>query len=301
MRSNQALVFIKPHAFGNPAVQDYVAQTFKKHDINVARRLVITGADVASKNLIDQHYSVNARVGTTANPAEIFLGDEGREKFRILFNETWDDALQAGRIISGLTLQKRLATNGEGLNAVWSGYKAQKLAGGVYVAWIAEQNIYVLNGFYTSIRELFTAPQARMELMIADFDADKLPWRKFRNEVIGGTNPATAEPGSIRAYFYQQREALKMTVSYRENVIHASASPFEALIEKTIWMADWPLERDPLWQKLNKAGIKLAQLQQWRDTNPVITADGKPVPLVESLEDMDSDNTADRLIALARQ
>ena len=294
MRSNQALVFIKPHAFGNPAVQDYVARSFKQHDINVARRLVITGTDVASKNLIDQHYSVNARVGTTANPAEIFLSPEGREKFRILFNETWDDALQAGRIVSGMTLQTRL-------NAVWSGYKAQKLAGGVYVAWIADQNIYVLNGFYTSIRELFTAPQARMELMIADFDADKLPWRKFRNEVIGGTNPATAEPGSIRAHFYQQREALKMTGSYRENVIHASASAFEALIEKTIWMADWPLERDPLWQKLDKAGIKLEQLQQWRDTNPVITVDEKPVPLVESLEDMDSDNTAARLIALARQ
>mgnify|MGYP000911249140 FL=1 len=122
----------------------------------------------------------------------------------------------------------------------------------------------------------------------------------FRAEVIGATNPAAADPRSIRGSLYADRARTGLAVTYRENIIHASASPFEALIEKNLWIPEFPLGRDPLWQALKPAGLTLEQMHAWRDENPQVRFDGAAGPLVEALEDRDTDWVADRLLTLIR-
>jgi nucleoside diphosphate kinase len=299
-RLNQALAFIKPHAVGNTAALACIADTFAKNGITVVHQLDLTGDQVRATGAIDRHYAVNARVGTCQNPADLFVGPEARARFHELFCEDWDAALKQGRILSGLRAQQMLGISGEELNVLWAKQKAQKLAGGLYIIFLPELQAYVLNGFYPSIRDLFTAPHAVMRLMVVEFDADVLPWRAFRGKVIGSTNPAAAAPESIRGGLHARQKEAGLAVTYRENVIHASASPFEALVEKTLWVPGFSLDRDPLWKVLKAAGIPLDRVLRWREDNPVITVAGKLEPLVESLEDLDTDVLAARLLELVK-
>ena len=299
-RLNQALAFVKPHAASNKAALDCIARTFAQAKIKVVHKLDLTGGQVRASGAIDRHYAVNARVGTCANAAELFVGPEARARFLEAFHETWDAALQQGRILSGLSAQQKLGITGEALNTLWAKQKAQKLAGGLYVIFLPEAKAYVMNGFYPSIRDLFTAPDAVMKIMVVEFDAAVLPWRAFRANVIGGTNPAAADPASIRGSLHAKQKETGLPITYRENVIHASASPFEALVEKNLWVPAFPLERDPLWQLLKPAGIPLDKVLRWRDENPAISLGGKLQPLVESLEDLDTDTLAARLLELVK-
>lgn len=299
-RLNQALAFIKPHAAANKAALACIAATFARHGIRPVYDVTLTGGQVKASGAIDRHYAVNAKVGTCENPADLFVGPEARARFLDLFKVSWEDALQQGRILSGLSAGIKLGVAGEALNALWARPKAEKLAGGLYVILLPELNAFVLNGFYPSIRELFTAPDAILKVMVVEFDAEILPWKAFRSQVIGTTNPAAADPRSIRGALHAAGKEGGLTVTYRENVIHASASPFEALVEKTLWVPDFPIERDPLWQRLQPAGITLAQVLRWRDGNPAIPVAGKQEPLIESLEDLDTDTLAARLLELVK-
>jgi len=256
-RLNQALAFVKPHAADNPAALARIAAVFAQAGVRPVYEIELTGDQVRASGAIDHHYAVNARVGTCDNPADLFVSPEARAKFRDLFHESWDEALKQGRILSGLRAQKILGLSGEALNTLWARHKTQKLAGGLYVANLTELQAYVLNGFYPSIRDLFTAPAAHLKVMVVRFDAATLPWNAFRTRVIGATNPAAADLASIRGSLHADQKQAGLSVTYRENIIHASASPFEALIEKTLWTPAFPLERDPLWQALRPAGISL--------------------------------------------
>lgn len=299
-RLNQALAFVKPHAVACKPALDRIAAVFAASGVRTVHACELTGDQVRDSGAIDRHYAVNARVGTCENPADLFVGPEARARFRDLFHESWDEALRQGRILSGLRAQRMLGVAGEELNTLWARQKAQKLAGGLYVVFLPELQAYIMNGFYPSIRDLFTAPQARIKVMVVEFDAATLSWRAFRSKVIGGTNPAAADPESIRGSLYAGQKETGLTVTYRENVIHASASPFEALIEKTLWAPGFPLERDPLWTVLKTAGIALDRILRWRDENPAVPLDGKLGALVESLEDLDTDPLAARLLELVK-
>ncbi len=300
-RLNQALAFVKPHAAANQAALDRIAAVFAQSGVRPVYEIELTGDAVRASGAIDRHYAVNARAGTCENPADLFVSPDARAKFRDLFHESWDEALKQGRILSGLRAQKMLGITGEELNTLWARQKAQKLAGGLYAIFLPELQAFVLNGFYPSIRDLFTAPNARLKVMVVEFDAATLPWSAFRGRVIGGTNPAAADPASIRGSLFARQKEAGLSVTYRENVIHASASPFEALIEKTLWTPGFPLDRDPLWKAIQPAGLTVEQLLRWRDANPVVTLDGKTGPLVESLEDRDTDTLAARLLDLVKQ
>jgi hypothetical protein len=121
--------------------------------------------------------------------------------------------------------------------------------------------------------------------------------------VIGSTNPAAAEEQSIRGHLHDHAEAFGLRVDSRDNVIHASASPFEALCEARIWMPGWSLSRDPLWRRIHrKAGLPapaLAErLQDWHATNPTVTAAGRTAPLLDLLEDLDTPAAAAALLEL---
>jgi nucleoside diphosphate kinase len=297
---NQALAFVKPHAASNQAALDCITRSFAKAGIRVVYQKDMTGPQVRATGAIDRHYAVNARVGTCENPADLFVSPEARARFTELFKETWDAAIKQGRILSGLRAQRMLGITGEELNSLWARQKAQKLAGGLYIIFLPDLQAYVLNGFYPSIRDLFTAPGAVLKVMVVDFDSERLPWKTFRGNVIGSTNPAAADPDSIRGALNATQKEAGIAVTYRENVIHASASPFEALVEKTLWVPEFTLDRDPLWRQLKAAGIPLDSVLKWREDNPVITQDGKLEPLVESLEDLDTDVVAARLLKLVK-
>jgi hypothetical protein len=65
-----------------------------------------------------------------------------------------------------------------------------------------EPSIFVINGFYMAMREKFTKPGTSIHYYLVEWDPAKLSWEDFRGKVLGATDPATAEGGSLRRAIY---------------------------------------------------------------------------------------------------
>lgn len=292
---NQALAFIKPHVVHNKKVVKLIEEILDDAGIAIVARRIWTAAEMRAQGVVDRHYAANARTGTCLDPSRLPVDEAARREFATVFERRWEDALASGCVASGQVAQERLGISAEELNARWAKYKAHKIAGGIYVSHFAAEKLYVLNGFYPSMREIFTTEGASILVLLVNFDPVHLPWKSFRDEVIGITNPAAADEASIRGLLHDRQQALGITVTYRENVIHASASAFEALCEKALWLPELPLERDPLWQALEGSGITFERLRTWREENPLVTLDGRTATLLDLLENLDTSPTAEKL------
>ncbi len=243
---NQAFVFIKTHA-AKPEIINYVKDFFKENNIQIISEAEIKSETIKAKGLIDKHYAINARNGTIANPAELFLNKKAIANFAENFSISWEDAIKDNKIISGLSMKRELNITGEELRELWVKYKGIKIKGGLYVSYFKDYDKYVLNGFYPSIRDVFTQSNEKIIYFIAEFASKELDWKRFRQEIIGATNPNDASEKSVRGYFHKNNDEYGIVTGYRDNVIHASASPFEAFIEKNNWIENFDNNIDPLW------------------------------------------------------
>ena len=147
-------------------------------------------------------------------------------------------------------------------------------------------DIYVINGFYASMRAEYTEPGKSIYYFSVQWSASALSWADFRARVLGATDPALALDGSLRKYVLENWESLglasKPTIG--QNGVHASASPFEALVERMNWLAA-SLEDDETAQALMDAGVKKDTLLAWTK-DPQVEVDGEPASLFDTLEDM---------------
>jgi len=123
-------------------------------------------------------------------------------------------------------------------------------------------------------------------------DSD-LHFAQFLEEVRGHANPALANERSIRGLLYRQWESigLQSRPSIADNGLHASASPFEAMMERHVWL-DTRLEDDHFMRALTASvGIPPAVVRVWM-TDPVVTYDWSRCHLFDLLKGL---NTADCL------
>ena len=111
---------------------------------------------------------------------------------------------------------------------------------------------YVVNGFYLRMREPFVAPSAVVHYFVAQWpcppalasaksipsSTSPLSWLAFREDVLGATDPAVAKIGSLRRSLHDDWKHLGLCAQpgLNTNGIHASAGPFEALVEKMNWV-----------------------------------------------------------------
>lgn len=298
---NQAFVFIKPHVIGNEKATSFIMKKFEENKISIVSSGSISGDTIKADSLIDKHYSVNAKVGTTLDPSELFLNDEAKETFKKEFGLSWDDAVSQNKVYSGVAAQKKYGDiSGDELNKIWGSGEVKKVAGGLYVVHIEKDDIYMMNGFYPSIREVFTDSEAQIDYYMVDFDKTDLCWKDFRGKVIGATNPNAADPNSIRGFLCANQEKYGLKVSYRDNIIHASASPFEGLVEKLTWLEGFDFNTDPLGVKLAEKGYNGEKVLALRDENPVLTLKGyENEKLIDVLEDKDTQDVADIIFSLS--
>eukprot|EP00913_Durusdinium_trenchii_P022491 g21128.t1 len=143
-----------------------------------------------------------------------------------------------------------------------------KFGGGFYCGCL--NGLYVINGFYMAMRAKYISPDSSVYWMHLNWKSSCLTWRQFREEIVGDTDPATAaesQPGSIRGHFFKQWSefGLEAQPEVGNNVVHGSASPLEALIERMTWLGAG--EDDPFAKILRGRGIE-DSLKRWR-LNPV--------------------------------
>merc|ERR1711871_1582966 len=114
------------------------------------------------------------------------------------------------------------------------------------------------------MREAYTAPGKEIYYMTVEWPAASLSWADFRGNVLGGTDPKTANKGSIRNDIFLQYKELGLSSEPNtgDNGVHASASPYEALAERMNWLGQ-DIPSDPFGAALLGHGVDKDTIRSW--------------------------------------
>jgi nucleoside diphosphate kinase len=292
-KTNSAFVFIKPHAANSDAVKALVKAHFKKNGIRVTGEGALDAASIDKNMYIDNHYGAIASKAMKLKPSELNVPAKGQAGFSKMFGESWEEALAAGKVFNAKDACEKLGCDGAGLDAKWAtlsrGKNLIKFGGGFYCGKVGD--IYVMNGFYMSMRGSYTDKSSNgIHYFTVQWPTDSLSWADFRGEVLGATDPATAAEGSARRVIYEQWESLGLPgqPNVGDNGVHASASPFEAMAERANWLGVDP-EEDEFAKGMMAAGVSKETMAAW-SSDPQATCSGETGSLFDFLEDLDADD-----------
>eukprot|EP00295_Goniomonas_pacifica_P020636 CAMPEP_0175850258 /NCGR_PEP_ID=MMETSP0107_2-20121207/24989_1 /TAXON_ID=195067 ORGANISM="Goniomonas pacifica, Strain CCMP1869" /NCGR_SAMPLE_ID=MMETSP0107_2 /ASSEMBLY_ACC=CAM_ASM_000203 /LENGTH=314 /DNA_ID=CAMNT_0017165525 /DNA_START=9 /DNA_END=953 /DNA_ORIENTATION=+ len=154
----------------------------------------------------------------------------------------------------------------------------------------ASSGIYVINGFFMSMREAYTKPGCKIHYFAVDWDPSALSWADFRGKTLGATDPAEAAEGSVRRTILQDYQSLGLASqpNVGENGVHASASPFEGLAERLNWLGA-TLEGDDFGKALLGNGFDKATIEAWTK-DPQVDWEGGKASVFDLLEDLNADD-----------
>jgi len=292
---NSAFVFIKPHANTNKA-QHLVKRSFSSRGIKVLEEGELNAQQIDEGKLIDQHYYAIASKATLLQPKDLPVP---AQKFQDTFGLTWENALNDGVVFNALDACKYWGITADELDKAWGPAKKVKFGGGFYCGLVTipgKKPLYVFNGFFMSMRAKFVTPGTSIHYYVVEFDPAELSWSDFRGKVLGPTNPADAPADSLRGKILSDWNSLGL--DYQPNVgdngVHASASPFEGLAERTNWLKK-DIQNDEFGSKLINAGVSVDTIKAW-SVDPQV----KGKSLFDSMEDMDADECIAKAVQLTR-
>jgi len=308
-KTNSAFVFIKPHACkGKPgAVEAVLEDKFMESGIRVTGKGEMTAEQIDKNMYIDNHYGAIASKAVKLKPSELNVPDKGKAGFEKMFGESWDSAIAAGKVYNAKDAAEKLGLDAAGINDKWSklsrGKDLIKFGGGFYCGKVGD--IYVMNGFYMSMRAAYCNPGEKIQWYTVSWPSDSLSWEDFRGKVLGATDPSAAPKGSVRRTIldtYSQL-GLKTKPNTGDNGVHASASPFEALAERANWLgAD--IESDAYGKGLLAAGVSKETIEKWAGDSQVTvegeTEAGKTMSVFDTLEDLDADSILEKVAKISK-
>jgi len=299
LKTNSAFFFIKPHAV-NDSVKSLVEQKFEECNITVKRRGQIDAETIDKDSLIDNHWHSIATKAMQDAPKDLVVQQEAQDSFKKLWGIEWSEALKQNLVYNSVDGAKKLNITleelGERFTKLERGEAMLKFGGGFYCGKL--DSIYVINGFYSSMRARFTQPGTCIFYYDVEWEAQKMSFQNFRAKVIGDTSPEEAQMHSIRSDIFMHWEDLELTSKPNQgnNGVHASASPFEAMIEKANWLGD-NLQNDPIGASLVKAGMGLDAIRKWT-ADPPVMFDGHKQSLFDLLEDLDAQPCVDKAVKI---
>mmetsp|Transcript_11388 Transcript_11388/g.34329 ORF Transcript_11388/g.34329 Transcript_11388/m.34329 type:complete len:530 (-) Transcript_11388:60-1649(-) len=286
---HSAFVFIKPHAVCD-RVKELVKAKLAAANITVLDEGSIPAEDIDSKQLIDTHYGAIAAKAVKQKPDSLVVSAKAQEEFKKAFGMDWTDALKQGRVFNAMDGAAKLGISTSDMGAKFGtlqkGTTLLKFGGGFYCGQV--DDIFVINGFYMDMRSKFTTPGTSIHYYTVEWSPRDLAWADFRTKVLGTTDPAAAEPGSMRRLIYSDWQSLGLQAQpdTGDNGVHASASPFEALAERNNWLGV-PLAQDRFGRAMLSAGVPRETVQAWCE-DPPVSFEGKKQSLFDLLEDLDS-------------
>ena len=285
---NRALIFIKPQAV-RPRAVEFIKKFLVQRGIRFANSGTILSEEIENRNIIDRHYFAISRSATVVPGSEYPFSPEEEAAFQTGYGKSLAQIRDAGQLLNATEGSVRLGNISSGeLNRLWRAGKEVKLGSGLYVSRIDKPEIYILNGFYPSMKELFTAPGLEVVWFDSIFDPGILSWYDFRHKVIGATDPEKAAPQSLRRRLLEDYRSLGLdeAPSTSKNGVHASAGPIEGLRERMVWLGEESAE-DPLGQALAEKGIGAKELNRILG-NGSLHFNGKTGPAFDRTEDTDA-------------
>ena len=312
-KKNTAFVFAKPHA-NTPAVLDVIKAAFAEKGITVLKEGVVTGEEIDSNGYIDQHYYAIAEKSTLTSGKDLPVN---ADKFKGMFGEDWSTVVAEGRAFNALEFKKKFGQFAEpgALDKAWDATSDKKktrvkLGGGFYCGQIEVDGTkyYTFNAFFMTMRGKFTTPGTSIHYYVVEFDPSTLSWEDFRGKVLGPTDPKDAPAGSLRGIIAADWEklGLKAPCNGGDNAVHASASPFEGLAERTNWLKG-SIADDPFGKALLAAGVPEATIKKW-SSDPQVKYDEETAKatgkekgsIFDALEDLDYEECLAKCVAISK-
>jgi hypothetical protein len=295
---NSAFVFVKPHA-NTEATQNLVRNKLTQAGITILSECDVSGETIDEKKLIDQHYYAIASKATILPAAEIPVP---ADKFEETFGEKWETVLSEGRACNAMDACKEFGCDAAGLNEAWQKAKVVKFGGGFYCGLVSknDKDLYVFNAFFMTMRGKFVGAGTSIHCFEVEWKPSTLSWADFRGKLLGPTDPAEGPEGCIRKIILDTYESLglKDVPNKGDNGVHASASPFEGLAEKTNWLGA-SISEDAFGKALLDAGFAEETIKAWSvDPRVNLPGDEGQGSVFDALEDMDVDDCMKKLVEL---
>ena len=227
----------------------------------------MTGADLKAREVIRQHYLMYS---AAACAETLTVNAVAKERFEAFFHKTWQEEMNAGRIVSMPRLLQRPGVDAQRLYNCWlelgDKKKTCKLQAGLIMGFIEELDVYGINAFYPSLEAIFYHPETLIHYHVVEFDSSQVSWKKFRQDILGVTNAAKAGPESFRGKLYSD---VPVEFPGRDNFLHGSAGPIEGLVERTIHETDFELTSNPVGAHLAEQGTTLESFIRWKKSQSV--------------------------------
>jgi nucleoside diphosphate kinase len=295
---NQALLFIKPHGQVEGIAQ-FVEAELKGAGLRIVKSGTLPGAYIDEKGAIDAHYSAIGTYAMKMQPKDLPISESKKKEFEEKFGVAFDVAATSGKMLNTAQALVKFSWTNPKMGAEFEKAKGKtgfKLAPGCYVAFLEEQQVYVINGFYATMREEYVAKSALVSWYIVSWPETSVSWADFRAKILGATDPTAAESSSIRAKILASHTSMKLPFvpNTGKNCLHGSASPLEALNERRIWTGA-SVASDSFGAMLLAAGVTPQQVD-WMCSNPNV--DGKP--LFDLVEDTNTSECLAKLVEVAK-
>jgi nucleoside diphosphate kinase len=288
-KTSSAFVFIKPHAVTD-SVKSLVSKELGKAGVTILSEGKIAAETIDKDMLIDTHYGAIASKAMKQKPGALTVQAKAQADFQKAFGLSWTDALQKGQVYNATDAAAKLGISFDQLGEKWGklkrGADLLKFGGGFYCGKVGD--IFVINGFYMDMRKAFTTPGTQIYYYEVEWPSQVMPWADFRAKLLGGTDPKTAEAGSLRNTIFKDWKSLglKSEPNTGDNGVHASASPFEAFAERANWLGA-KIETDAFGRAMLSKGVPMTMIKAWTDDPPVMF-EGKKQSLFDLLEDLDA-------------
>jgi hypothetical protein len=291
-------VFVKPHA-NTEATQNLVRNKLTQAGIAILSECDVSGETIDEKKLIDQHYYAIASKATILPASEIPVP---AAKFEEAFGEKWETALSENRACNAMDACKEFGCDAAELNEAWGKAQVVKFGGGFYCGLVSknDKKLYVFNAFFMSMRSKFVGAGTSIHCYEVEWNPATLSWEDFRGKLLGPTDPADGPEGSIRKTILETWESLglKDVPDKGDNGVHASASPFEGLAEKTNWLGA-SISEDAFGKALLDAGFTEEIIKAWCvDPRVTLPGDQGQGSVFDALEDMNVDECLKKLVEL---
>jgi hypothetical protein len=291
---------VKPHASPFPETLEFVRETLIRKGIRIRGEGRLDGDTIRRQGIIDRHYAAIADYAVLRPPEELGVTEPARQRFAEAFGVPW----LPGEARNAARFQEETGLTGLALNALWAATRYVKLAPGLYAARLPRADgalRTVINGFYPCMREKFTRPGAVVLWLDVAFSAAVLPWRAFRQEVVGATDPAAAETTSIRGRLFREpaRFGLPGPLTTQDNGVHASAGPLEGAKERLVWLGP-EAPATALEEGLRREGVSPSAWETLLG-NPTIERAGRRGPAFDLLEDTDAEEAVAVLLGHLRR
>ena len=268
MAINQAVLFSKPvhHLNINLTSEeiDLEIQNFLDiHNIYIRSYKKINGIDLKSHKTLNKHYGIYDYAASIDKIQDLIISKKAKIIFEKKYNIGWEKAIELKKLDSLKNLKKRYNFSSLELSNLWNdkdNNQVIKVQPGLVISYISSLDIFLTNGFFPLMIDLFYNPIFIMNYYVIEFDSDKLKWDEFRKNILGITDCSKSSKDSFRSLMYKK---YKVCNPGTNNFVHGSAGPFEALIERMIHEKNFSFSTNPIGVYLLTRNMNEGQFNKW--------------------------------------